>query len=65
MSTKPNTTSFKSVADLVAPMSFLEFHKEHWGKGFHYLPSNEERRAKSNALFTVDEFLETVFSFMD
>ena len=52
---------FQSVADLVAPMSFLDFHKEHWGKGFHYLPSDEERRAKSNALFTVDEFLETVF----
>lgn len=53
--------AFKSVADLVSPMSFLDFHKEHWGKGFQYLPSDEERRAKSNALFTADEFLETVF----
>ena len=53
--------AFKSVADLVAPMSFLDFHKEYWGKGFRYLPSDEERRAKSNALFTIDEFLETVF----
>ena len=53
--------AFRSVADLVAPMPFLDFHKEHWGKGFHYLPADEDRRAKSDALFTLQEFLDAVF----
>ena len=42
-------------------MSFLDFHKMHWGKGFHHIPTDHERRAQTNALFTIDEFLETVF----
>lgn len=60
--TQPDSSNaFKSVADLVAPMSFLDFHQEHWGKGFQYIPANDERRTQTQALFTVDEFLDTVF----
>ena len=53
--------AFKSVADLVSPMSFSDFHKEYWGKGFHYFPATDERRAQAMALFNLESFFESVF----
>ena len=42
-------------------MSFSDFHKKHWGKGFHYFPATDERRAQAKALFNLESFLESVF----
>ena len=61
MKTEPKNTPFRSVADLVAPMSFSDFHKMYWGKGFHYFPATDERRAQAKALFNLESFLESVF----
>ena len=57
MKTEPKNTPFRSVADLVAPMSFLDFHKMYWGKGFHYFPATDERApCPSQRALYLDEF---------
>ena len=33
----------------------------YWGKGFHYFPATDERRAQAKALFNLESFLESVF----
>ena len=52
---------FQNIADLVAPMSFVDFHKTHWSKEFHHIKADDIRRTQTQALFTLDEFRDAVF----